>query len=81
VAEQIVTPPLVEPEIVPCHFVEGVQIEVHGNVVRIVGWIRLETLETGAAPERRIVIRMAMPTATSRELLGSLRRSLTRRGH
>lgn len=78
--EAIATPRLSEPAVVPCHFVEGLSIEVRDEFVRIVGWIDLETVED-AQPERRIVVRAAMPLTVARGLIRDLRHVLIRGGN
>lgn len=75
-ADAITLPRMTEPEVVPCHFVEGVSMETHDTYVRLVGWVDLEVVEDEAAPERRIVARLAMPMLTARALLRDLRKSL-----
>jgi hypothetical protein len=72
-------PQMSEPQVVDCHFVEGVYLEVRDDVVRIVGWIDLETAAEGA--ERRIVVRAAMPTIVARALIRDLRRAVARGGN
>jgi hypothetical protein len=79
-AEIIKPAPLTEPIVVDCHLVEGVEIEVRASIVRIVGWIELETVKDGSAPERRIVSRIAMPTEIARALIRDLRRVVVRAG-
>lgn len=79
-AEVIAPAPLTEPEVVTCHFVEGLYLEVRDDVVRVIGWIDLEHT-ADHQPERRIVVRAAMPTVVARALVRDLRRSLARGGH
>lgn len=69
-----------EPKPVPCHFVEGVTIEVRDEFIRVVGWIDLETVEM-EAPERRIVVRAALPTMVARALIRDLRKAVARGGN
>jgi hypothetical protein len=73
------TPRLSEPLPVDCHFIEGVTIEVRDQFIRVVGWIDLETVEM-SEPERRIVLRAAMPTMLARELIRDLRKAVARGG-
>lgn len=80
-ADAVSEPRLTEPEVVTCHFVEGIRIEVRDEFVRIVGWIDLETVEAGADPERRIVIRASMPITVARALILDLRKAVSRGGH
>jgi len=79
-AREIKQPPMTEPALVPCHFVEGANIEIRDEFVRIVGWIDLETAE-GWMPERRIVVRASMPLTVARALVLDLRKALSRGGH
>lgn len=79
-ADRIPQMRLNEPKVVDCHFVEGISIEVREEIVRLVGWIDLETTES-RQPERRIVVRAAVPRRVARALLADLRRVLTRGGH
>lgn len=71
---------MTEPTPVDCHFVEGVKIEVRDEFLRIVGFIDLETSENGE-PERRIVVRAALPTLVARALLRDLRKAVSRGGN
>lgn len=71
---------MTEPTVIPCIFVEGVEIEVRDEFVRLVGWIDLETAE-GHEPERRIVVRAAMPSLVTRALVRDLRKAVARGGH
>lgn len=71
---------MTEPVIVPCHFLEGIEIEAGGDFLRIVGWIYLTTGEE-THPERRIVARAAMPTRVARELIRELRKVVNRSGY
>lgn len=73
-------PRLTEPMPVDCHFVEGVTIEVRDQFIRVVGWIDLETVEM-SAPERRIVVRAAMPMTLARELIRDLRKAVAKGGN
>lgn len=79
-AEPDVPAPLTEPVVVDCVFVEGAVLEVKSDVIRIVGWISLEATE-GSQPERRIVVRAAMPTVVARGLIADLRRAVARGGN
>lgn len=79
-AQKIHVPPLSEPQIVPCLFCSGIEIELLDSVVRVVGWVDLPTAE-GDQPERRIVARMVMPADIARRLARDLQRSLARGGH
>lgn len=79
-AELIPTSPLTEPKVVDCNFVEGVSLELRDDMVRLVGWIDLEQAADGQ-PERRIVVRAAMPTIVARALIRDLRKSLARGGN
>lgn len=79
-AGQIVPAPLTEPEIVQCHYIEGLHLEVRDAVIRIVGWIDLE-VTADEQPERRIVVRAAMPTVVARGLIADLRRAVARGGN
>lgn len=71
---------MTEPRVVDCHFVEGIDIEVRENFVRLVGFIDLERVE-GEESERRIVVRAALTTMVARVLVRDLRKALTRGGH
>lgn len=73
-------PRLAEPEIVPCHFVEGVHLELRDDFVRLVGWIDLETSDDQEI-ERRIVVRASMPLTVARVLILDLRKAMARGGH
>ncbi len=79
-AEAISPTTLTEPKVVDCHFIEGCTLEVRDDMVRLVGWIDLEAAAEGQ-PERRIVVRAAMPTLVARALVRDLRKSLARGGH
>ena len=79
-AEVIPTAPLTEPKVVECTFCEGVYLEVRDDMVRMVGWLDLETAADGR-PERRIVLRAVLPTVVARALVRDLRKSLARGGH
>lgn len=79
-AELIIPAPLTEPEIVECHFVEGVYLEVRDDILRLVGFIDLERT-ADSQPERRIVVRAAMPTIVARALIRDLRRAVSRGGN
>lgn len=74
------SPRLTEPQVVDCHFVEGVSIEVRDEFVRLIGWIDLEAVE-GEEPERRIVVRAAVPTTVARALILDLRKAVARGGN
>lgn len=78
-AEGIDPAPITEPVIVDCTFMEGVEIELGTDFLRIVGWIQLSTGDE-RHPERRIVARAVMPTRVARELVRDLRRYLARGG-
>lgn len=80
-AESIPAPRMTEPVPVPCNLVEGTVIEVRDEIVRIVGFVDLETVEDGEPPERRIVVRIAMPAIVARALVRDLRRATARGGH
>ena len=80
-ADLIEPAPMSEPEVVSCRFIEGVEIELRPEFVRIVGWIFLEVNEESAAPEKRIVLRAAMRISVARELIRDLKRRLARGGN
>lgn len=80
-AEAIRTPRMTEPEPATCHFLEGVEVEIREEFLRITGWVDLETAEEGLAPERRIVVRAAMPLLVARALILDMRSRLSRGGH
>lgn len=79
-ADVIVPAPLTEPEIVACHFWEGIEIELGDDFIRIVGWINLQTADL-TGPERRIVARAVMPTRVAREVVRDLRKAVARGGN
>lgn len=79
-AEVIIPAPLTEPIVVDCVFCEGLFLEVRDDVVRIVGFIDLERT-ADSQPERRIVVRAAMPTIVARALIRDLRRAVSRGGN
>lgn len=79
-AKRTEAPRLTEPEVVTCHFVEGIYLEARDDFVRLVGWIDLETTEA-SEPERRIVVRAALPLIVARALIADLRRTVARGGH
>jgi hypothetical protein len=79
-ADHVDRAPLSEPKPVACHLIEGVEIEVKADIVRLVGWIELEAVE-GGSPERRIVARVALPYGAARALAQNLRRTVGRGGH
>lgn len=74
------TPHLTEPKVVDCAFCEGVYIEARDEVVRLVGWVDLQNA-ADSIPERRIVVRVALPSVVARALLRDLRKSLAKGGH
>ena len=76
-AEAIPAPRMTEPEVVPCIFCEGLELEVRDDVVRIVAWIDLEKTGDGE-PERRIVARAVMPNIVAQALIRDLRKVLSR---
>jgi len=78
--EEIPVPPLSEPQLVPCLFATGIEIEVLHGAIRLVGWVDLPTADSGM-PERRIIARMVMPEQIARELVRDLRKLLARGGH
>ena len=73
--------PMSEPVPVSCILIEGVFLELRGEVIRLVGYIHLEVVEETIPAERRIVARVAMPLATARQLVRDLRRDLIRGAH
>lgn len=79
-ARAIEDAPLTEPVMIDCHFIEGMNIEVRDEFLRIVGWVHLETTGDGQ-PERRIVARAAIPTSVVRALIRDLRKALAKGGH
>lgn len=79
-AEVIVPAPLTEPEIIPCHFWEGFEVELGDDYLRIVAWIYLRTGDL-TGPERRIVARAVMPTRVAREVVRDLRKAVARGGN
>lgn len=79
-ADPLPQPRMSEPEVVDCHFIEGFRLEIRDEVVRLVGWVDLETV-ANFQPERRIVVRAAMTKTVARALIADLRRSLVRREH
>lgn len=79
-ADLVKAPRMTEPKVVDCHFVEGVGIEVRDEFVRLVGWIDLEQV-AGENPERRIVVRAALPLIVTRALIRDLRRAVARGGN
>jgi hypothetical protein len=80
-AEAIKAPRMTEPEPVDCRFIEGMEVEIREEFLRITGWIDLETAEEGLAPERRIVVRAAMPLLVARALILDMRSRLARGGN
>lgn len=74
-------PRMTEPEVVQCVFCEGITLELRADVVRIVGWVDLETVGYETVPERRIVARAVMPTSVARELIRDLRKAVARGGN
>jgi hypothetical protein len=76
-ARELPPAPMSEPVPVPCHFLEGIEIEPGGDFLRIVGWIYLTTGEE-MHPERRIVSRDAMTLRVARELRRALGKALAR---
>ncbi len=78
--EYMTAPRMTEPAVVTCHFVEGITIEVRDEFVRLVGWVDLEIAEHGE-PERRIVVRAAMPLIVARALVRDMRKALAKGGH
>lgn len=79
-AERLEIPPLTEPAVIDCHFIEGMSVEVRAEFVRIVGWVQLDTTGDGY-PERRIVARAAIPISVARALVRDLRRAIGTGGH
>lgn len=76
----VTAPRMTEPEVVHCHFVEGLSIEIRDEFVRLVGWVDLGVAEDND-PERRIVVRAAMTPTVARALIRDLRKSIGRGGH
>lgn len=68
---------MTEPKVIDCVLCEGVTIEVRDELIRIVGWVDLETVR-GKAIERRIVLRAGFPLLLARALIRDLRKALTR---
>lgn len=79
--EAIQSPRMTEPAPVPCVHVEFVAIEMRDEFVRIVWAIDLETVREDMPPERRIVVRAAMPLTVARALIRDLRHMLVRGSH
>lgn len=78
---EIGSPRMTEPQVIDCVFCEGITIELHDDVVRIVGWVDLEVVGYETVPERRIVARAVMPTSVARELIRDLRKAVARGGN
>lgn len=78
--QNIPKPPLTEPVIIQCQFCTGLEVEMLDTDVRIVGWEDLPTLDTDQ-PERRIVLRIALPNEVARDLQRQLQRALSKGGH
>lgn len=72
-------PPLNEPVIIPCLFLNGIDAVLEAEVVRLVGWATMPALG-GETEERRIAIRAVITPSTARKLSIDLRR-LTTTGH
>jgi hypothetical protein len=60
-------PPLVEPEVIPLSFITGGAVEVDGELVRVLGWSEFPMAEE-ISPERRVVVRLAMPLSLALKL-------------
>lgn len=73
-------PKTTEPLPIGCAFLDGVEIEVRTEFVRIAGYIDLQTADRGES-ERRIVMRAALPTLVARALIRDLRRAVAREGN
>ena len=71
---------MTEPVAVSCVLCEGISIEVRDEIIRVVGWIDLETV-AGNEQERRIVMRAAFPSMIARALMRDLRRAVMRHQH
>jgi hypothetical protein len=71
-------PPITEPEIIPCLFINGTDIEAADTVIKFTSWV---LARGGGDDERRIVSRVAMSNAQARSLLAELRRALACGGH
>lgn len=71
------SPPLTEPEVIPCVFLTGGAIEAGESTVRFVGWVQLPMLG-GETEERRIQVRFAMPVDNATALYRALGSELAR---
>lgn len=71
---------LTEPKVIDCVLCEGITLEVRDELIRMVGWVDLETV-VGVAIERRIVLRAAVPTLLARAMIRDLRKAVARGGN
>jgi hypothetical protein len=69
-----------EPKPVQLVFAEGIRVEARDETVRLIGWIDL-SLAPGQREERRIVLRVALPSLVARALVRDMRRVLARGGN
>jgi hypothetical protein len=69
--------PVTEPSIITCEFVTGCAVDADEYALRFIGWTYMPTLGGEYdAPERRIVVRFAMPISAARALRSELNKKL-----
>lgn len=51
-------PPLVEPVVVPCPYIDGMEATLDGAVAQFCGWL---TVQLAQGAHRRVEVRFAMP--------------------
>lgn len=74
-------PAFSEPELVPCPLLDGCEIEVTSDFMRLAGWVEIQPQNPDEPAERRIVMRAALPTALVRALMAEAKKALSRGGH
>jgi hypothetical protein len=66
---------LTEPSLITCEFVTGCAVDADEHVLTFTGWIFTPHTE-GNMPERRIIVRFAMPISAARALRSELNKKL-----
>jgi hypothetical protein len=68
---------LTEPNMIDCIFLTGCAVDADEYALRFIGWTYMPTLDGEYdAPERRIVVRFAMPISAARALRTELNKKL-----
>lgn len=70
-------PPLTEPLVISCLYINGIEIESEESALRFVGWVKMPSIG-GETEERRIAVRFTMTMRASRQMLVDLRKRFPR---